>query len=345
MGTSSLSDAFSASASCSERAEGTNPETAVGIDGEYGEGKEENADFFPFLSLPLELRLKIYSFLFPPRIHKIASQYPHNGVYYTAQVPNASQTLYPAGLFPAHPCPRLTTYTLLSANTQRDFPSPSIHPQILRTCRRVRGEAEPVLYGAAGAVFDFGTWWGDALVPFWRDRSARARASVRCVALEWEIPRGWPGIGGREVEAELWMAACAFLRTELPALRSVELGILGEGRAVLAAAAAASLSVPSAVAAHTEADADEIIDAPLLYDWEWTRSLLSIEALQNVEVMLWDFDFVLGEGEGKGKGAFKRWVLSRMGGDGGRAVTTRREKRVWEGKVLEVVVVLGSASI
>jgi hypothetical protein len=46
-------------------------------------GRPEMEQFFPFLSLPFELRLKIYALVLPSRTHTIVTQYPHNGYYYS----------------------------------------------------------------------------------------------------------------------------------------------------------------------------------------------------------------------------------------------------------------------
>src|ERR1700738_3496043 len=105
---------------------------------------------FPFLLLPYELRLKIYALVLPSRSHTIVTQYPHNGYYYseTSMVSHSTQTLYPAQPYSSSPSlelqQKLTTYKLLNANFHHDFPSPSICPEILRTCRQIRNEAEPV---------------------------------------------------------------------------------------------------------------------------------------------------------------------------------------------------------
>ncbi|KAI9738079.1 MAG: hypothetical protein M1818_005507 [Claussenomyces sp. TS43310] len=144
---------------------------------------------FPFLSLPMEIRLQIYALLLPSRTHVLISQYPHSGSYYYTTPLYSAQTLYPAWLSGTQARPeqstKLTTYRLLNANSQRDLPNPSIHTAILRTCRQVHDEAEGVLYGI-GTVFDFGMYI-DAVVPFFSDRSAAARHRIHKICLAREI--------------------------------------------------------------------------------------------------------------------------------------------------------------
>jgi 2EXR family len=318
--------------------------------GEDGKGKHSKAKetVFLFFSLPVEIRLKIYAFLLPSRVHKIASQYPHNGVYYSsaAQALFTNQSLYQAAIH-ASASPRLTTYTLLSANSRRDFPSPSIHPQILRACRRTRAEAEPLLYGAPGVVFDFGSYWPDALAPFWADRSSIARAYVTHVALAWDVPTAAEAASPSPTMQQ-WTKTCAFFRDELPALRSADLSIFGAGLKAGGAADMSLASVTTSAAAGTipgptprqeqpqQAEAlngeNSRYNAHLMHDWHWTRQFLLNGALQDVRMTLWNFGVdidvdanVEGEGkcEGKGEEEMERergkWVIwAKEAGEAGR---------------------------
>lgn len=50
--------------------------------------QQESQGMFRFLNLPLELRLKVYALLLPPRSHTIATQIPNNGFFFnTSTIP------------------------------------------------------------------------------------------------------------------------------------------------------------------------------------------------------------------------------------------------------------------
>jgi len=314
---------------------------------------------FTFLCLPLELRLKIYALVLPSRTHTIVTQYPHNGYYYsgTSMVSHSTQTLYPAQPYSRPPTmelqQKLTTYKLLNANFHHDFPSPSICPEILRTCKQIRDEAEPIMYGAE-AVFDFGVYV-DAIVPFLKDRSALARKAIRRIKIAREIPV-MPSVvesGERilqdfhlagEIVDVLWSATNAFLKDQCLGLRTVDLTIWAENgglaEEILPITAG---SMPDAQDMEDDSDdrveEDEsgyenamhaVEDGKLWRQWEWTRALLKVEALRHVRVTWWGF------AASKMRNAkFDGWLGRRMAAD-----KLVRDRMVYEGRIIEGVIVV-----
>ena len=90
---------------------------------------------FPFLSLPLELRLNVYNYLLPSRHHTLVTQVPFNGYFFgTSSIPaHSTQSLYP--FRGTKTSDNLTTYKVLSTNSRNSFPSDSIYPDVLGTNR------------------------------------------------------------------------------------------------------------------------------------------------------------------------------------------------------------------
>ncbi len=315
----------------------------------------ETEQFFPFLSLPFELRLKVYAFLLPSRTHTIVTQYPHNGYYYseTSMASHATQTLYPAqpDLSPTLPelHQKLTTYKLLNANFHHDFPNPSIFSEILRTCKQIRNEAEPVMYGAETA-FDFGVYV-DAVVPFLKDRSALARRAIRHISIAREVPvmsrladsgdgRPWDSNqAGEEVVDVLWSTTSVFLRDQCVGLRTMNLTVWAEnGGLIEETLPTAKGSTPS------EQDVEESLtyraveigndnkkglhaeeEGKFWRQWEWTRALLKVEALKHVKVTWWRF-----AASKTREAKFDGWLGRRMVAD-----NLVRDRMVHEGHIVE----------
>jgi hypothetical protein len=179
---------------------------------------------FPFLSLPIKIRLQIYKLLLPPRTHTIVTQIPHSGFYYnTATIPiHSTQTFYSFGRTPPQ---NLTTYKVLTTNFRSSFPSPSIYSEVLRVSRQIREEAEPVLYGGKGVEWDFGIHL-EVLRAFWKDRSQIARESVKHIRIAKEIPCE-VNTDGRIVKSvdEKWETFCVFLGDQLPSMKILDLTI------------------------------------------------------------------------------------------------------------------------
>ena len=319
--------------------------------------------FFPLLSLPLELRLKIYAYLLPARHHKIVTQLPHNGFFYnTSTIPtHSAQSFYPFGTNPPQANGsknNLTTYKVLTSNFRSSYPAPSIHPEILRVSKQVREEAEPVLYAGKGVVWDFGVHL-EALEAFWGDRSREARALVRNVRVAREIPAlapavapalenesGNDGVGGVEGEGVVsserqvdprWVGFCEFVRAELTGLRSLDLTVWSSSGST--ASFPVSGSGAGAGAAGGDGDGDEGVEKKVQEqelrrwrEWEWTHDLLQMGALRQARITWWGFEGMKGE---NGESSFDSWLAGRMVGD--RVV---RERMLREGVVEEGVVVL-----
>jgi hypothetical protein len=309
----------------------------------------ENVKQFPFLSLPLEIRLAIYGYLLPSRNHTIVTQYPHNGYYYSKPPSHTSQTLYPAWSASPHQPPShktsgtqtLTTYKLLNANFRSDFPNPSICPEIFRTCSQILYEAEPMLY--AGAMFDFGVYI-DAVVPFLKDRSAAARRAIRSMKLAREIPQFVSEIedtgDGRQTlrtgaADPLWSLTCEYMAKECKDLRVVDLTVWAESGSMV------ELPIESAEMQESESEHDHAVSASekddisqvdnhMWREWEWTRALLMTPSLRHVKVTWWGFAM-----DKVGQGRFDSWLGRRMVAD-----KLVRDRMVWEGCVIEGVCVL-----
>lgn len=296
---------------------------------------------FKFLALPLELRLKIYSYLLPSRHHKIVTQIPHNGSYYTSStIPSfTTQSFYP---FSTTPSPtitqsqnintntkeRLTTYKILTSNSHLNHPHPSIYPSFLAVNHQIYTEALPFLYSYS--LFDFDTHLS-AAIAFFSDRSAIARQSVRKIKVAREIPK-WIGRGayGRQRRDEGWVGFCKWVREELRGLRGVELGIWGES---------SKMPLVERASVEGEEDVDEEVKRRKeeqernFREWEFIGDLLRVEGLNEARIAWWGFAREGEEGE-----EFDDWVRGRMGGD-----QVVRERIVREGNVVEGVVILKGA--
>lgn len=249
---------------------------------------------FPFLSLPIENRLKIYLFLLPPRHHKITSQVPHNGYYFSPiSIPlYAARSFYP--ISSSNP-QKLTTYKVLSANSHRDYPNPSIHTRILSVCKQSKEEAEEVLYGNANSTWDFGMSI-EAIQPFWLDRSQSARGWARNLRIAKELP-------GKVCDEQdpVWDDACELVTNQFSGLRHVDLTVWGVS--ILEAPVMALLASGFLRSDKEEEDklARKQAERDLVY-WESTRKLLDHEGLRSAKITWWKF------GEGV-KSFLAKWML------------------------------------
>ena len=291
-------------------------------------------DVFPLMSLPLELRLKIYTYLLPPRHHTVVTQLPHNGFFYnTSSVPlYSAQSFYPFGTRAPN---NLTTYKVLNSNFRSSFPSSGIYPEILRVSKQVKSEAEPVLYAGNGVVWDFGIHL-EALKAFWGDRSAEARGMVRNVRVAREIPclENLDGVVSKEADPR-WVSLCEFLRAELTGLRMLDLTIWSSSGSTSSFPVSASAPDALSVTARDEDKVEKKMREEELRrwkEWEWTHELLQMGALRQARITWWGFQSIRGE---NGENDFDSWLAGRMVGD--RVV---RERMVREGAVEEGVVVL-----
>ena len=294
--------------------------------------------FFSLMSLPLELRLKIYGYLLPPRHHTVVTQLPHNGYFYnTSSVPaHSAQSFYPFGTKAPH---NLTTYKVLNTNFRASFPEPSIYPAILSVSRQIKAEAEPVLYGSSEAVWDFGVHL-EALKAFWGDRSENARKLARNVRVAREIPclENREGVVSKEVDPR-WVSLCEFLKTELTGLRTLDLTVWSSSGSISSFPVSSSTSVATDGVESGDWDVDEEVEKMVKEEelkrwreWEWTHDLLQMEALRQARIIWWGFQSIRGQ---NGESSFDSWLAGRMVGD-----KLVRDRMVREGVVVEGVVVL-----
>jgi hypothetical protein len=286
---------------------------------------------FRFLDLPLELRLKIYALLLPPRSHTIVTQIPHNGYFYnTSTVPfYSASSFYPFGTSaPAKTkTQNLTTYKVLNRNFRMDFPEASIHPELLRVCRQITNEAEPVLYGASDTEWDFGTSI-EAMAPFFGDRSQEARNCVGRVKVAREIR---DDATSEHVDCA-WERFCKYITTELLGLRTVNLTIWSSS--------GSTASFPSSILPEgTEEKESEVEMRRKWKEWEFTKRLLEKEGLRNAKITWWGFQGSKREGDPEGvreRGqGFDSWLARRMVQD-----KVVRERMIGEGAVREESIVL-----
>ena len=300
---------------------------------------------FPFLNLPFELRLKIYALLLPPRHHRSVTQLPHNGYFYnTSNIPaHSSQSFYPFGTKPptrqnGSPRGNLTTYKVLSSNSHRSYPSPSIYPAILGTNRQVKEEAEAVLYGSRESVWDFGVHL-DACRAFWADRSPNARALVRGLRVAWEVPV----LGERELIDGRWEVFCRFLKEEMRGLRNLDLTIWSSSGSL---AGLPVSPLPNDGDEESEEDWERGVEKRRRKElerkwseWDWVRELLEMEALRTAKITWWGFEN-LGVSGRNGETAFDSWLARRMTCD-----NLVRDRMLRDGVVVEGVVVLNGKGI
>ncbi|KAG4440278.1 hypothetical protein IFR05_004239 [Cadophora sp. M221] len=317
-------------------------------------------DIFPILTLPLELRLKIYSYILPPRHHKIVTSIPPTNFFYnTSTVPN--QTSYPFGhSAPLGPTgkPLLVPYKVLTRNTHASYPHASITTAVLRTCKQIHAEAEPVLYGSGASVWDFGVHL-EALRGFWGERSAVARESVRSVRFAFEVPVFGlfeSGSGGEMLgrKAAVWQRMVDYLTREMKGLRELDLimwcadgsasGFPGEVSRDL------DVDVLMTDEGMSEREGKEMMERQEKFEierkwrqWKWTEDILSMSSLRRTKITCWaalpptlDDGGVFGVTVPK----FDSWVAGRMVAD-----AMLREKMIKDGVVVsEDVVVLGSTT-
>ncbi|PQE34044.1 autophagy-related 3 protein [Rutstroemia sp. NJR-2017a WRK4] len=276
---------------------------------------------FPFLSLPLELRLKIYGYLLPARHHKITTQLPHNGYYYPVNgVPaHVTQSFYPVS--PDKPN-KLTTYKLLSENSHPNFPQPSICTAILSVSKQVNAEAEQVLYGSCKSVWDFGMSV-EAVKWFFTDRSRAARGCVKNLKLARDVSGA--GVEGGKGDV-VWEEFCTFVGEEMGSLRAVDLTVWGRGEVAPGPIVAGGREVD--VNVDEEGDKEKLEEKmkqeKQVREWEYIMKLVGNEGLKSAKITWWGF--------APGVESFlARWMLDSC---------HLKEQVVQNGEVVEGIVVL-----
>jgi hypothetical protein len=273
---------------------------------------------FPFLSLPLELRLKVYGYLLPARHHKITTQLPHNGYYYPPSgVPaHVTQSFYPVS--PDKPN-KLTTYKLLSENSHPNFPQPSICTAIMSVCKQVNAEAEEVLYGSCKNVWDFGMSV-EAVRPFFSDRSKRARGFVKNLKLARDVSAA--GLEGAKKDL-VWEEFCTFVSEEMPRLKSVDLTVWGKGEVAPGPIVAGERDAEDEEETKEKSE-EEKKQEKQVKEWEYIMKLVGNESLKSAKITWWGF--------APGVESFlARWMLDSC---------HLKEQVVQAGEVVEGIVVL-----
>ncbi|KAF5867547.1 uncharacterized protein Bfra_010522 [Botrytis fragariae] len=282
---------------------------------------------FPFLSLPIEIRLKIYLLLLPPRHHKITTQIPHNGYYFPPKcLPLcAAQSFYP--ISPDTP-ERLTTYKVLSANSHTDHPNPSIHTRILSVCKQTKLEAEEVLYGNGNSIWDFGMHI-EAVQPFWTDRSQGARRWAQNLKIAREVLElGVDASAGASVDM-VWGNFCRFITCELLGLKNLDLTVWGNPWVEESLNSSEVIEMGDEMSLDGD-DVREVRKSAMksremwtLRDREYMKELLAHEGLRSAKVTCWGFREEV-------KSSWAKWMLESR---------SLMEEMVREGEVVQDVLV------
>ncbi|KAG9235124.1 hypothetical protein BJ875DRAFT_282066 [Amylocarpus encephaloides] len=281
---------------------------------------------FIFLCLPIELRLKIYGYLLPPRRHIIVTKIQNTGLFYNTSTSPTIGENYPFG---RNTPVQETKYQVLSSNWNRGFPQASIYPELFRVCKQVHREAEPVLYSNIHSIFDFGLH-GEALISFWNQRSRTARASAKRLGIAKEIPciTEADGMGIATVDKK-WKRLCDFIKNEMTGLRELDLK-LWTGNENWFLLPFTPLSSPESQIVASEPVSES---ASSWKTFEWTKALLELDSLRSARVTAWEFHNRRGQ-EGE-KVGFDSWLAGRMVGD-----SLVKDRMVKEGVVIERSVVL-----
>jgi hypothetical protein len=277
---------------------------------------------FPLMLLPLELRRKIYLCMLPPQTHRVTTHFPSTGYFYnTSNVPATSQSTYPFGQLPEK---HHRTYTVSQAS--KIDPNLKLYPEILRVCKTIHAEAEEILYGAKGVIFDFGIHV-NVISSFLIDRSDVARHHIKEARLAREMPRSSIP---HTPQNELWYSVCADLRSSLKNLKNLSL--------ILWSDTGSSNEFPggNAEMRSTQTSSQD------WREWYYTRTILDIPNLRTVSITVWGFPHAgmetLSWSPG-GREGFDGWLARKMVDD-----SVLKKRMIGEGVVEErEVLVSGSA--
>jgi hypothetical protein len=213
----------------------------------------------PFLNLPAEVRLQIYSYLIDDNDEKtfqIRSEDPKVYASRAVQQPH-QRTGYRilAGVLYGQSKP--TTYRLAS--------TASLHTNVLAVNRQVSEEVVKILYGEHR--FDFGDNI-EAIVPFLSDLRPSTRALIQEVAL---TKKG--SVFTRDFDSCEWHNACASIGQTLQ-LRKIELRVVG-GK---------PLNGWDNIVQYTVQDFRTL--ASVRFEGlEWVREFIQIQSLNDLEVI------------------------------------------------------------
>lgn len=254
----------------------------------------EAQEAFPFMLLPLELRRKIYLCLLPPQTHKITTHFPTSGYFYnTSNISTSLQSTYPFGQVPEK------HHVNYSASSSKKDTSLKLFPEILRVSKDTHAEAEDILYGAKGVIFDFGIHV-NVISSFLKDRSESARFTIKEVRLAREVPRSQIP---HTPQNELWYSISAEFCSSLKNLKFLNL--------VLWSDTGSSSHFPRAM--DQTASTQNI--SQLWREWHYTRTILNIPGLRRANIMVWDFPHAgletLSWSPG-GREGFDGWLARKM---------------------------------
>ena len=220
-----------------------------------------------FLTLPAEIRTSIYHLLLTPNtqgdIISIRTESPEQFKARKNTYPNQLRSRYRAIHDRIHPSSFETSYT-----GKASF---DIHVTILRVCRQIHSEACHILYSENTFDFDMDI---ESMVPFLRDRTPLALASVRSVRF---TKRCLPYCS--DFDHCEWRNACDFLSTQMK-LQRLTLRVVG---------ADFSPSVREGLLVRREPpkpwsmeDFGHVMQSERM---EWARQLCDIKGLRTLEVV------------------------------------------------------------
>ncbi|PMD63966.1 uncharacterized protein K444DRAFT_626209 [Hyaloscypha bicolor E] len=213
------------------------------------------AEQSPFMRIPSEIRLIIYTLLLNDHGHKTFEIRNEDSLKYRARGPH-KRTIYRVVARDLARASKTTTYTLA---TKIDM-----HTSIMAVSQKIYQEASHILYG--NRTFSFGRDI-EAIVPFFSDMTKQNRALIREISL---VKQG--SVYCRDYDRYEWNAVCEFLKDHM---RVESLGLVVEG------------GRPSmgwvAIPEYTVADFKTL--SMVRYEaLEWVWELLSIKGLRKLDV-------------------------------------------------------------
>lgn len=165
----------------------------------------------PFLRIPIEVRLQIYSLLLTNHDQQtISIRTEHASLWELRKHESRRRTKY------RHMADRFRARTMES--TYHLLQNPGIHASILCTNRQIHIEASDVLY--SHHIFDFGTDI-ESIVPFFSDLTPTALSSVKRISL---LKRALPYT--KDFDRCEWGNACAFISQNM---KLAQLDLMIEG--------------------------------------------------------------------------------------------------------------------
>jgi hypothetical protein len=213
------------------------------------------AEQSPFMRIPGEVRLMIYSLLLDDHSQKIFEIRNEDSLRYKARGPH-KRTVYRVMARDLVRASKTTTYTLI---TKADM-----HTSIMAVNRKIHQETSHILYG--NRTFSFGRDI-EAIVPFFSDMTKSNRSMIREISL---IKQG--SVYCRDYDRCEWKAVCEFLKDHMH-MESLKLVVEG-GRPSMG-----WVAIPE----YTVADFKTL--STVRYEaLEWVWELLSIKGLRKLDV-------------------------------------------------------------